>query len=275
MIRRLSDILRPAGNRWAAFLLAALLLLLPFFAQAELTSFAIVSDTHVGSPDSVYSAFIRIIEEQKIETIIHLGDAIHNPGKSRQWKRFFEITGPGKTLHLVPGNHDIHGQKSMEVYLRFFPSLYYSFSDGDTLFVLLNTEIPGFENTIAGEQLAWLKTELNRPFKYKFVFLHQPLFPFWPRHGLDRNKIARDALHRLFMQKKVALVVSGHDHIYLRSEKGGITYVIAAPSGGKPTFYDEDNDFFRYITAKRTDEGYSFIVRDIDGSIKDEFFITR
>ena len=258
-------------------IIALFLFLCPLFAQAELTSFAIISDTHTGSEDSVYPAFIRIVEKQNIEVIIHTGDAIHNPGRSSQWKRFLEITGPGKILHLAPGNHDIQDKRSLAVYLKFFPELYYSFSDGDTLFVMLNTEIPGEKAMITGEQLAWLKTELERPFRYKFVFLHRSLFPIVLHHGLDLHKVARDELHQLFVQKGVSLVVSGHDHLYNRSMKEGIIYIIAAGSGGQSRFpaFTETGYYFRYIVGIRTNKGYSFIVRNMEGDTGDEFFVTR
>ncbi len=257
------------------FLAAAIILLVPLLALADLTSLAIISDSHVGARDSVYGTFIRILEEQKINVIIHTGDAIHNPGRSSQWKRFLEITGQDKILYLAPGNHDIYGKASLTTYLKFFEKPYYSFVDGDTLFVLLNTELPGEESRITGEQFAWLTNELKRQFRYKFVFLHEPLFPFWTGHGLDRHEAARDRLHRLFVQQGVALVISGHEHLYIRKEKEGITYVIGAASGGQPQFYRTDTDFFRYIVAVRANGGYLFVVRDLEGGAKDEFTIQR
>ncbi|MCX5809782.1 MAG: metallophosphoesterase [Proteobacteria bacterium] len=275
-VRKIKNKIFPRRSGIAG-LIALFLFLCPLFAQAELTSFAIISDTHTGSEDSVYPAFIRIVEEQNIEVIIHTGDAIHNPGRSSQWKRFLEITGPGRILHLAPGNHDIQDKRSLAVYLKFFPELYYSFSDGDTLFVMLNTEIPGEEGMIAGEQLAWLKTELERPFQYKFVFLHRSLFPIVSLHGLDQYKTARDELHQLFVQKGVSLVVSGHDHLYKRFMKEGIIYVIAAGSGGQSQFsaFTDTAYYFRYIVGTRTGKGYSFIVRDMQGGTGDEFSVTR
>jgi len=261
----------------AAGILALFLCIYPLFAQTELKCFAIISDTHTGSDDSVYPAFIRIMDEQNIRFIIHTGDAIHDPGRTNQWKRFLEITGPGKMLHLAPGNHDIQDKKSLAVYLKFFPKLYYSFSDGDTIFVMLNTEIPGEKAMITGEQLVWLKAELERPFRYKFVFLHRPLFPIISHRGLDRYRTARDELHQLFAQKGVSLVVSGHDHLYNRSTKDGIIYIIAAGSGGQTRFpaFRETGFYARYIVGARTNSGYSFIVKDLEGGTGDEFSVIR
>ena len=262
-------------NRKVALLAILFLVFCPLFAWAELSTFAIVSDSHIGAPDSVYPNFIRIIEEKKIGVIFHAGDAIHNPGSLKQWRKFFEITGPDKTLYLAPGNHDIRGKHSLAVFLKLFPKPYYSFSDGDTLFVILNTELPGEEGMITGEQFAWLAAELGKFFKHKFVFLHEPLYPLVSGHGLDRHEAERDRLHKLFVQKRVALVVSGHDHLYLRREKDSIVYIIAASSGGNSRYFPKDSDFFRYITATRKKAGYSFVVRDADGGERDVFSIEK
>lgn len=261
----------------AAFIISLALILIPVYAVAQHQApFVIISDTHIRTGNnSVYPAFLRKMEEEKINHIIHVGDAINTPGSTNQWKRFLELTGPGKTLHLTPGNHDIRGDKSLSVYLRLFQKPYYSFSDGDTLFILLNTELPGEEERITGKQLPWLKAELEKSFKYKFVFLHEPLYPLLSGHGLDRYTEARDGLHNLFVTKGVSLVVSGHDHIYGRTTKNGIFYVTVATLGGQIPLYMKRSEVFRYITTTRNGEGYSFTVRDMEGNTRDRFIINR
>ena len=262
-------------NKRRSVLIALALLLLPLFVRAEYAPFAIISDTHIGFQESVYAAFIRAVEQQKIEVIIHTGDVINRPGDAMQWARFLQITGPGKTVHVAPGNHDINDKESLAVFLTYFVKPYYSFSDGDTLFILLNTELPGQRSRIVGEQLAWLEAELQRPFRYKFVFLHEPLFPAVYLHGLDRHKAARDRLHRLFVQTGVSLVVAGHDHLYDRKVRDGITYVIAGGGGGQLAYFVTNGDFYHYIVATRRDDGYSFTLKDIKGNTRDQFSIDR
>jgi len=262
------------NRKTSSFLIVLALLLIPLRAWAQHAPFAIVSDTHVGAGYSLYPAFIHRVEEEKIQLIIHTGDAIDTPGSLRQWGLFFEITGPGKRLHLAPGNHDIHGKGSLAVYLKFFSRPYYSFSDGDTLFMLLNTELPGEEGAVAGEQLAWLETELQRPFRYKFVFLHESLYPAVSLHGLDRHSEARDALHRLFVQKGVSLVVAGHDHVYDRTMRDGIVYVIVPATGGQRWLFSKNGDP-GYILAIRNGAGFSFTVKDIQGNVREAFSVTR
>jgi 3',5'-cyclic AMP phosphodiesterase CpdA len=264
-------------SKVTVFIIGLALILIPLYAVAQHQApFAIISDTHIRTgTNSVYSAFLQKMEEEKINHIIHVGDAINTPGSTNQWKRFLELTETDKTLHLTPGNHDIRGEKSLAVYLHLFQKPYYSFSEGDTLFILLNTELPEEETRIAGEQLAWLKTELEKPFKYKFVFLHEPLYPLLSGHGLDRYTEARDGLHHLFVTKGVSLVVSGHDHIYGRTTKDGILYVTVATLGGWLPPYMKGSEVFRYVMTTRNGEGYSFTVQDMEGNTRDRFIINR
>jgi 3',5'-cyclic AMP phosphodiesterase CpdA len=247
---------------------------IPLFASAQHVPFVIISDTHVGASDSIYPELMRRIDDEKLQVIMHAGDAIDTPGSLTQWARFFEITGPGKRVYLAPGNHDIHGTRSLAVYRKFFAALYYSFSEGDTLFILLNTEVPGEEGRVANEQLAWLEAELRRPFKYRFVFLHEPPYPAVPLHGLDRHIDARDTLHRLFVEYGVSLVVSGHDHVYDRTMRNGIVYVIAPSSRTEARFFAKNGEP-GYIVATRNGDRFSFILKDVQGKAREAFTVTR
>jgi 3',5'-cyclic AMP phosphodiesterase CpdA len=248
------------------------ILCLPLLTWAQ--HFAIVSDSHVGARDSNYTEIIKRIDDEKIETIFHTGDAINRPGDAKLWKRFLDLTGADKTLHLAPGNHDIDSTRSLKVFLQFFPDSYYSFSEGDTLFLILNTEFPGEDRRIAGDQLSWLTKELDKSFRYKFVFLHEPPFPLLRLHGLDVDEESRDKLHRLFVQKGVSLVVAGHDHSYYKTVKDGVVYVITPRSRLISGLFINDGKP-GYITVHRKGKGYSFTVRDNSGGIQDSFSIKK
>ncbi len=247
--------------------------------NAQENTFAIIGDTRIGQNESVYKFFIQQLEKEKINTFVHTGDVINSAGKQKEWDRFLQITGNDKTVHIAPGNHDMGDAESLLTYTRATgKQAYYSVADNDTLFVLLNTEMPGQHSKITGDQLQWLKGELARDFKYKFVFLHRPVFPtaFGMSYSLDRYKDDRDRLHDLFVRSGVSLVVAGHEHLYNRSANDGIEYVITG-GGGAPllTLWPDHGGFFHYIIAKRTNEGYVFSVRDIEGNTKDQFVIKK
>jgi predicted phosphodiesterase len=260
---------------WSPCAISAILLLLPLCLWAQLQPFAVIGDTHVGSKGSAYQTFIDALDKQGIDVIFHLGDAIDHPGSEAQWAEFQRITGPGKTVYLVPGNHDIDSRRSLAAYLKLFHQPYYSFSEEDTLFLLLNTELPGERGMVTGEQYAWLEGELRRPFRYKFVFLHEPLFPAFAGHGLDKYPETRDRLHDLFVRTGVSLVMAGHDHLYRRDVKEGVTYVIASGGGGRLYFSSLTGGFLHYVIGTKGDKGYSFVVKDMAGEVRDRFAIER
>lgn len=251
-----------------------MLFLVPAAGLAEYRQFAVVSDTHVGAPNSQYGTFLREVEAEGITMVVHTGDAVNTPGNEAQWAEFQRL-GAGQKLFLTPGNHDVRDQRSLETYLSAFRDPYYSYSDADTLFVFLNTEMPGHRRRIDGEQLSWLRAELDRPFRYKFVFLHEPLYPFLPYNGLDRHRRARNGLHLLFARKGVSLVVAGHDHVYGRMVKDGVEYVIMPAAGGRIPWFMEKTENYGYMLVTRTGDRYSFEVRDLSGRIKDEFALDR
>jgi predicted phosphodiesterase len=263
-------------RRWTAVCVVLLwALVVSAVAHAQYAPFAIIGDTHIGPNNRVYELFITSLERQNIDTIIHVGDAIDRPGSAAQWTQFFTITGPEKTLYLVEGNHDRANAATRTTYAEYFGEPYRSAAQGDTLFVFLNTELRRERSRIAGKQLAWLESELQREFRYKFVFLHQPVFPAVPMHGLDKNAAERDKLHRLFVENNVSLVVAGHDHLYQRTRKDGITYVITGGGGGTLWPFSENGSFYHYIRVGRVKSSYVFHVLDTGEKLRDKFTIRR
>ncbi len=242
-------------------------------------SFAVIGDTRVGRTDDTYTAFIRQVEKDGIKTVINVGDAIDSPGREEQWAKFLSITGTEVTLYVAPGNHDVNNRHSLAIYTKMLgKEPYYSVPRGDTLLIFLNTELPGQEVKITGQQFEWLEKELARDFSYKFVFLHRPVFPspIGTGYGLDRNPADRNRLHQLFVKDGVALVMAGHEHLYNRSERDGIEYVITG-GGGAPlyAFTQEQGGFLHYIVAKKGNEGYFFRVVDFKGNLQDEFSVKK
>lgn len=263
--------------RLITVLISFLLILPPLGFCADNLSFGIIGDTRIGLTETVYKQFLNKIETEGINLIINTGDVIDKPGNENEWKRYLELTGAKITAHIAPGNHDINNNKSLRIYKELIEKPpYYAFSLDDTQFVILCSEIPEEISRITGKQLDWLREELKKPFTYRIVFIHKPPFPttFGKRYGLDRHKNERDILHELFLKSHVNLVVAGHEHLYNRSERDEIAYVITG-GGGAPllTFNEEYGGFFHYIVAKRINGGYVFDVYDMNGSLKDEFNI--
>jgi 3',5'-cyclic AMP phosphodiesterase CpdA len=266
-----------------AICLIFLLVLLGTFSTlcpaADDGSFAIIGDTRIGKSESVYVAFIDRMQKEGVHTVVHVGDAIDTPGNAEEWERLFKITGNKITLYLAPGNHDVNNRRSLAACIKATGrEPYYSVAQNETLFLILNTELPDQEKRITGQQLGWLEKELARDFKYKFVFLHKPLFPttFGTGRCLDRYPAERDRLHQLFVKHGVAFVGAGHQHLYDRSRKDGVLYVITGGGGALlHTFSEDYGGFMHYVVAKKRNGGYVFSVFDFKGTVRDEFSLRK
>jgi 3',5'-cyclic AMP phosphodiesterase CpdA len=80
-------------------------------------------------------------------------------------------------------------------------------------------------------QLKWLEDALKASDeKWKIAFFHHPLYSSARTHGSQVN--LRTVLEPLFVQYKVSVVLSGHDHTYERIvPQSGIQYFVEGSSG--------------------------------------------
>jgi len=203
-------------------------------------SFIVVGDSQSGVwiyrdiVDSITSSF------SFASCFIHLGDMIETPGNQAQWRNFLDMTAPISDVmpwYAAVGNHDVNSIPSQQIYQGIIgtpaSNLYYSFDLIDSHFIVLDTEIPGQRGEIAGEQIAWLRNDLQihaSSAQYLFVFMHRSLFPQGSNRG--RNLANADELHRLFSQYGVNTVFAGHEHQYYIFQKDSIYYVVTGGGGG-------------------------------------------
>ncbi len=227
-------------SRFPVHILMCLLIVLSLASglAAQDGAFAVIGDTRVGRKASmpIYREILRQIDAAGVTTIVNVGDAIGSAGKQDQWELFLQANGKDRTVYVAPGNHDVDSRKSLQTLGQMLGRPpYYSVEKDGALFVFLNSELPGETGKITGDQFKWLANELKKDFKYKFVFLHKPVFPsvYGTNRGLDRYREERNRLHALFVENHVSLVAAGHEHLYNRTQKDGITYVITGGGGAK------------------------------------------
>jgi len=244
-------------------------------------NFVVLGDNRSG--DEVYRNLISMAMEQKPDFIINTGDQIETPGNREQWANFWELSKVVTVPYfLTVGNHDSHPKVmgSERAYKEQVDlPLYYSFTAGNSLFIVLDSYIGGEEKKITGKQFKWLEGALaNSKAKHKFVFLHHPLYTDTEqgigRHVgscLDKFPEDRDRLQALFVTWKVTMVFAGHEHFYLRKTVDGIPHVITG--GGGATLYakDEDGGFYHYIFVNVDGDKVNAEVVDINGKIRDKF----
>ena len=245
-------------------------------------SFVVLGDNRSG--DDIYRKLVAMIMERKPDFVVNTGDMITTPGNKRDWAKFWELSKPITVPYfLTVGNHDAyfkmpHSEKTYKEQVDLPGNeLYYSFTAGNSLFIVLDSFIDDQEKRIMGEQLQWLATVLaNSTRKHKFVFLHHPLYTdlgkgHHAHDSLDKYPESRDMLDALFAEFKVDAVFSGHEHYYERRTVDGIFYIITG-GGGAPIYDKEEYGGFNHFVLVTVDgDKMSAEVVDINGKVRDKF----
>jgi len=210
-------------------------------------TFVVLGDSQpAGSHEPIPKVFSVIVDEVnalKPAFVVQLGDRIHGMGDTAAMERQFEdymavagrLTMP---VYMAVGNHEIDDSRDNEALFRRLlkrPNLYYSFTYGNSCFAVLNTEIVGESARIAGAQFEWLRKDLARNVAktHRFVFMHRPLFPVDGHIGrcLDKHPNDRARFIALLTANGVKNVFAGHEHLYNKTEIGGLTEYITGGCG--------------------------------------------
>ncbi|HWR73145.1 MAG TPA: metallophosphoesterase [Nitrospirota bacterium] len=245
-------------------------------------SFVVLGDNRSG--DEVYTKLIALAMERRPDLIVNTGDQIATPGNLDDWARFREMSKVVTVPYfLTVGNHDAHPKApgSEKIYREQVElpgnELYYSFVAGNSLFIVLDSNLSGQEKKITGEQYTWLEDVLaNAKQRHKFIFVHHPLYTDKGKgkhagNSLDRYPRDRDRLQALFRKHGVSAVFSGHEHLYLRKVVDGIPSVITG-GGGAPLYADDLNGgFYHYIYITVDGDKVNGEVVDINGKVRDKF----
>jgi hypothetical protein len=142
------------------------------------------------------------------------------------------------------GNHEVSGpktsthEKNYESGVANFGDFFglknplYSFTYKNAKFIALDW----IKVSESQEKLAWLENELKEAAgKHIFIFKHRPYYTVGHKSYDDvegKPTIVTD----LFSKYKVTAVFSGHDHIYYRTKRDGVIYMVSAGAGA--TVYD-------------------------------------
>lgn len=209
-------------------------------SSAALLRFVVYGDTRTNN--AVHREIVDAVLDSNPDFILQTGDLVQFPGLRSQWQRFDEITKPIRDRHIPyypsRGNHDAAGGSHYlsEVRDKFESGnkLYYRFDSENLRFIALDTESPLSGTT--SPQYVWLEQELKlakKENKIAIPFFHEAIFSVGPHAG--ENRKLRSVLHPLFKAYGVKIVFQGHDHLYYRTRRDNITYVVSG-GGGAPLY---------------------------------------
>ncbi|KAA0259380.1 metallophosphoesterase [Deferribacter autotrophicus] len=230
-------------------------------------TFAVLGD---NKNSSIFNYIInKLNQDKKLLFAIIGGDLVLYPTKETyqaflKQRQHIEIP----TL-VLPGNHDV-AFRNCYFYHKIFDSFYYSFTLGDTKFILLDNSN---ENNISDEQFYWLENELknSQNLKYRFVFMHVPLWD--PRdfvdsgvkfaHALKDSDFARK-LEDLFIKYNVTILFESHIHGYYAFEKRGLKHIITGGAGAELKGTTPETNFYHYVRVNVSDKGVKTEVVKLD-----------
>lgn len=160
----------------------------------------------------------------------------------------------GVPIYFAAGNHEIRGSAANEALYRqrVCKDLYYSFDYGTAHFVVLDTDIVGQEHRIMGAQFDALEQDLRRAqgrARHIFVFMHQQPFPVSLHIGssLDVYPADRDKFQALLEKYHVEALITGHEHLYDDSMRGGVREIIAGGAGAPLCPSSRGGSFYHYL----------------------------
>jgi len=234
-------------------------------------TFAVIGDTRPGRPvipgdkasvSADYLKNIAGINRVAPDFTVLVGDMVrgYNTGQGDllklQWDEFDKaVARYDSPLYMVMGNHDVWDAYSMNTYRERYGVPYYSFDHKGSHFIALCSEIPGQVNRIVGEQLKWLKKDLEKAkdAKHKFVFLHKPLWV----EGTDysgRGEWMRN-VQPLLGKYRVDAVFAGHEHYYEPFDVQGIPCFITGGGGAELGTWPKLGGFFHFLKVSVPVEG--------------------
>ena len=255
-------------------------------------TFGVVGDIRTAGPKPPQVAY-QILDRLKADNpkaIILVGDIINAgttaPIVREQWNNVnlaIAALAPGTILPTV-GNHETNGIAGVLPYFtEAFPALpangpekykgmTYSYDSGSVHFVSLTSEHPTRFHYI-GDQLDWLEKDLKANTQpYTFVFSHDPAFPVGPHTGsaLDAYPKDRDKLWKLMQTYKVTAFICGHEHLYNRSQQGGLTQLVIGTSGSA-IYGGYGGEFYHYGVFNVAQDGVAVKIFDSLGKVRDTF----
>lgn len=235
-------------------------------ANSDFT-FGFISDTqqYTNRHEAIAKVIAYHNAQEPLQFLINGGDVVQNGQIEDEWISYFK--GGIAYMMDVPqiaaiGNHDYRGNKgnAVPMYFQKYMRWENSPSNGNLFF-----DMPGFKlviwnsnfSDLSGDQekemWAWIEQKMAEAQKEKIPLILATHFPVFSS-SLNRFtsfSVIKMQKHMMPLAEKygVKLILSGHTHMYERSFKDGVNYVVAGPAGGranKPTF---KNPYVQYFNA--------------------------
>jgi len=207
-------------------------------AFSATTGFLFFGDAGTGMPAQyrVAESMTTFCQTQKCDFVTLLGDNFYPSGVQSLtdplWEKAFEKPYQDLSIPFFAalGNHDYKGnvenqiQYSKKSKTWKMPARFYSFSQGDVDFFVLDT------NRFNQDQRSWLEASLKKSKRpWRIVIGHHPIYSYGG-HG-DTEELKEELLP--IIEGEVDFYLCGHDHNkqVIVKNSSDITYIVSGAAG--------------------------------------------
>lgn len=200
---------------------------------------------------------------EPLQFLINGGDVVQEGDTEEEWIKYF--LGGQAYLRDIPqiaaiGNHDYRGYKGAVVPKYFQQFMRWNGSDKNgnlffdfpkAQFLILNSNFTRFNNKEEDAIWSWVEAKAAYAKKIKKPLIIATHFPV---HSSSLNRFISTAVIQMnnklvpIAEKyKLPLILSGHTHMYERSYKNGVHYLVAGPAGGRANSPSRKNKYMRFF----------------------------
>lgn len=244
--------------------------------QDDTFTFINVADSQ-GATEADYDKYIRVLHQaeetfEDAEFITHLGDFVDDGNNESYWDWVLN-NEEMQSLPVVPvaGNHEARATDDRLVnaiaahYNVDIPEqdtsqgIYYSFTYENATFIVLNTNDLNGSDQISEAQMAWAESVAkNADTTWKILLTHKAPYSKGPHYNDSDVIQIRQQLNQLAAEGDIDIVLSGHDHTYLRTP-----YLLDGKTQ-QTDYTDLSVDGITYRTAVNP-EGTVFVIPSASG----------
>ena len=246
----MSDIMEQKFSKWMVFIFLGCFLL--SCSSPDIQDVEVIPETIVVYGDSrtgheAHQDIVEVMIRVEPVAIFHTGDLVENGWNLDHWVIFNEIVAPLLPMadfYPVLGNHEYNSTLYFDNFDLPNNERWYVMGINNLHFIILDSN---YHLGLGSEQYIWFQKNLEQVAGmgvFLIVLFHHPPFSSGP-HGNDEKGL-RETIVPLFEMYSVHIVFNGHDHIYERSLKNNVFYVVTG-GGGAPLHEKKRNNPFSQV----------------------------
>lgn len=243
--------------------------------QEKPLTFGFLSDTQIKNRQGQARAtkLSATVEDLKnsyaLSLVVNAGDIVQHGGREKEWINYFNTASvylAGSYLMAAVGNHEYYDaptqEKAPPLFLKYMRNKqsselgYMQLDLGRINLLMVNSNFNFISDTKIKEQWDWLEGKLKtaeKIHKPSIIIMHHSAYSSNLEHVREiPTRLREEFVPIVEKYKDVKMVISGHLHMYERSFKNGVTYLVAGPSGGINNVVSYKNPYSQFIKSLTT-----------------------